>query len=98
MRYLLPILLLATPALADPRTDCPSPKPCKVLVLSEEEQNVLMSEKGILATAAAARSLDLAGLTTYFQQKIASAPAGDVKEAAKPAEPSGASSGHAPLK
>jgi len=91
MRYLLPILLLATPAAlalprhanADPRTDCPTPKPCKVLVLTEEEQNVLMNEKGILATAAAARSLDLAGVTTYFQHKIASAPAGDVKEAAK---------------
>lgn len=88
----LPVQLLAftaaSTAFADPRTDCPSAKPCKVLVLTEEEQNVLMSEKGILATAAAARSLDLAGVTTYFQHKIASAPAGDVKEAPKPAEPS----------
>lgn len=79
-------LLMFTLAHADPRTDCPTAgKPCKVLVLTEEEQNVLVGDKGILQTAAAARSLDLGGLTTYFQQKIATAPGGDVKEAPKPA-------------
>lgn len=81
MRYVLPILLLASPAFADPRTDCPEVgKACKVLVLTEGEQGVLLNEKGILPTAAAARSLDLGGLVTYFQQKIANAPAGDVQK------------------
>lgn len=98
MRYVLPLLAIACSAtsllmltyqaLADPRTDCPEVgKQCKVLVLTEGEQGVLLNEKGILSTAAAARSLDLGNLVTYFQQKIANAPAGDVQKAPeKPAE------------
>lgn len=88
MRYLLPALLIAaTPALADARTDCPEPTPCKVLLLTAQEEKILLDERGILATAAAARSLDLGSLVTYFQQKIVRAPAGDPKEVPVPAEP-----------
>lgn len=83
MRYLLPIVsslaLLPTAVRADVRTECPSAKPCKILVLTEEEQNVLIGDKGILQTAAAARSLDLGAVSAYFQQKIAVSPAGDAK-------------------
>jgi hypothetical protein len=82
MRYVTAGLLLnavfVLPALADPRTDCPSPVPCKVMTLTVEEEKILLDERGILATAATARSLDLAALVVYFQQKIAKAPAGDV--------------------
>lgn len=79
-------------AFADDRTNCPNPSPCKILTLTAEEQKVLMDDKGILATAAAARNLDLGSLVTYFQQKIANAPAGDArpeapKDQGKPAEP-----------
>jgi hypothetical protein len=78
--------LTAPYAKADSRTDCPSPPAtCKIIVLNAEEERILMDEKGILATAAQARSLDLGALVTYFQQKIAKAPAGDVKETPKPA-------------
>lgn len=93
MRYLLLASLgailfyLATAAaFADPRTECPEPTPCKILLLNAQEEQILISERGILATAAQARTLDLAALATYFQQKIAKAPAGDPKEAAKSAE------------
>ena len=77
MRYLLPFLLLSTAALADDRTTCPSADPCKVVTLTAGEEKILLDERGILATAAQARSLDLGALVTYFQQKIARAPAGD---------------------
>lgn len=84
-RYLLPLILLAsTSALADPRTDCPDANPCKIVMLTAQEEKILLDERGILATAAQARQLDLAGLVAYFQQKIIKSPAGDVKEAAKP--------------
>ena len=82
-RYLIPLLLLASPALADPRTDCPNPAPCKILQLSAEEERVLTGQNGILDSAAAARMLDLAPAVAYFKTKITSAPAGDVKEAPK---------------
>jgi hypothetical protein len=95
MRYVTACLMLTTvfssSALADPRTDCPDASPCKVVTISAQEEKVLLDERGILATAAQARQLDLGGLATYFQQKIAKAPAGDPKEVpkpeAKPAEP-----------
>lgn len=88
MRYMLSALLVAaTPALADPRTDCPDPSPCKVVVLTAQEEKILLDDRGILATASAARNLDLGGLVNYFQQKIARAPAGDGKEVPKPAAP-----------
>lgn len=90
MRYLTAGLMLATvfalPAFADPRTECPDPSPCKVVTVTAQEEKILMDERGILATAAQARSLDLGALVTYFQQKIAKAPAGDLKEVPKPVE------------
>lgn len=87
MRYLLPLLLIAaTPALADPRTECPDTTTCKVIVLNAQEEKILLGERGILITAAQARALDLGSLATYFEQKILKAPAGDAKEVPKPAE------------
>ncbi len=83
MRYLIPFLLLSTAALADDRVTCPTTDPCKILQLTSQEEKILLDERGILATAAQARQLDLGALSAYFQQKIAKAPAGD----AKPAEP-----------
>jgi hypothetical protein len=77
MRYLLPLLLLSTAAFADDRTTCPDPTPCKVITLTAAEEKILLDERGILATASQARALDLAALVTYFQGKIARAPAGD---------------------
>ena len=88
MRYLIPFLLLSTAAFADDRTTCPSTDPCKVVTLTSGEEKILLDERGILATAAQARSLDLGALVTYFQQKIAKAPAGDPKAAEVPKDQS----------
>lgn len=91
MRYLLPLMLLSTAALADDRTTCPDTTPCSVLVLTDAEKKILLDERGILATASQARSLDLGALVTYFQQKIARAPAGDKppeKDQSKPPQDS----------
>lgn len=92
MRLLTAALMLtavfSSIAQADPRTDCPETTPCKIIALTAQEEKILLDERGILATAAQARNLDLGSLVAYFQQKIARAPAGDTKEAPKPASPS----------
>lgn len=77
-------------AIADPRLQCQSPGPCKVLLLNAEEEKVLTTQNGILDTAQQGRSLDLGALVNYFKQKIATAPAGDEKKpeaAPVPADP-----------
>lgn len=74
-------VLFQTFAHADPRTDCPDANPCKIVAITAQEEKILLDERGILATAGQARSLDLGGLVVFFQQKIARAPAGDVPKA-----------------
>jgi hypothetical protein len=90
MRFVTACLILTAVfpsiALADARLDCPDANPCKLVAITAQEEKILLDERGILATAAQARQLDLAGLVSYFQQKIARAPAGDAKEAPKPGE------------
>lgn len=69
---------------------CPIPgEKCKVILLTESEENALMKPNGILDTAAQARNLDLGGVAVYFKTKIGSAPEGQVvpKPSEKPAEP-----------
>lgn len=68
-------------AFADARTTCPSASPCKVLVLSAEEEKVLAGQNGIFDTAAIARQLDLSAAVTYLKTKLATAPAGDAPPA-----------------
>lgn len=75
---------LAHDAFADPRLQCQSPGPCKVIVINAEEEKVLTTQNGILDTAQQGRSLDLGALVNYFKQKIATAPAGDEKKADAP--------------
>lgn len=66
---------------------CPSPQPCKILTLSQEEEQALVASitiadnpnrqvPGIFATAEQARPLDLGGAVRYFRDKIANAPRG----------------------
>lgn len=85
-RLLLLVALLPTAALADPRVECPSPAPCKVIVLNAEEEQALLGSKMVFDTAVAARQLDMLPVANYFRNKIAQAPAGD---APKPADSSG---------
>lgn len=60
--------------------ECPTPgEPCKVITLSPQEEQFLTTKNGILDTAQAARYLDLGNVVAYFRDKIAKAPAGEVK-------------------
>ena len=63
---------------------CPTPEPCKIVVLSQGEEKLLMQPNGILDTAAQARALDLGQFAVYLKTRIANSPAG---ENAKPAAP-----------
>lgn len=65
-------------------TECPNPgEPCKVIVLTPQEEQMLMNKNGVLDTAQAARFIDLGNIVSYFREKIAHAPAGDMKPAPK---------------
>lgn len=85
-RLVLLLALLPTAAYADPRTDCPTPAPCKVLTLTADEEKVLLGQNMIFDTAVAGRQLDLFGAAAYMRQKIATAPAGDMPKAPEPAQ------------
>lgn len=76
-----------TPPTPDARVICPNPgEPCKIMILSLQEERVLMQQNGVLDTAAQARNLDLGQFTVYFKTRIAASPNGEVKPVEKPAE------------
>lgn len=80
--FALAFFLIAYTAYA---VDCPeNAKSCKVLVLTPEEEQLLVNPRGILDTAAQARQLDLANVVAYFRAKIDKAEAGTVLAAPKP--------------
>ena len=67
-----------------PKIPCPDKNPCRVLFISEAEFAMLMGEKGVLATAAQARNLDLGAFATYMQTKLITAPQGEPRIDATP--------------
>jgi len=92
LRHIPFLLLLATPAFADPVSyPCPDSKPCRVITLNDDEMRLLAGQNGILQTAAQARALDLSQYVIYFTNKLQNAPAGEVTKPAssdaKPAAP-----------
>jgi hypothetical protein len=77
-------LLLATPAQA---IECPVPgQPCKWISLNPQEEAILLQERGILATAAEGRKVDLGEVSLYFRKRIEAAPQGEVKPVEQPKE------------
>lgn len=65
-----------------PKIQCPDPGiKCKVLYLTEQEEQMLMTKNGILDTAAQARALDLGQFAVYLKTRIASAPQGEMQKA-----------------
>src|SRR5260370_2140725 len=63
-----------------PTTQCPNPgEPCKVLIVTQQRENFLMIQNGVLDSAAQARSIDLGQFVVYFKQKLVQAPLGEVK-------------------
>ena len=64
----------------DLHVQCPDPGvKCKVLFLTEQEQQMLMTQNGILDTAAQGRALDLGQISVYLKTRIASAPSGQIR-------------------
>ena len=77
---LLWILFCIGIARADEPPKCPDPGvKCKILYLTEQEEQMLMTKNGILDTAAQARAIDLGQFSVYLKTRIAGAPAGEVK-------------------
>jgi hypothetical protein len=77
------MLAIASPALA---VECPREMPaCKVLFLSQGEEQILTQPNGVLLTAAEARKVDYAGFVQYFLQRIKEAPAGTPHKDPEPA-------------
>lgn len=76
-RLSLLALLVASPVYA---VECPpNMKACKVWFLSPEVEQILVQPNGIFATAAQARTLDLAAATQFLRNQIENAPQGEVK-------------------
>lgn len=84
-------------AFADELPKCPDPGvKCKVLFLTQQEEQMLMTQNGILDTAAQGRSLDLGQFSVYLKTRIGSAPQGEVKPIEPPAtKPAAAEDKHA---
>jgi hypothetical protein len=78
-------MVLASPALAE---QCPTPgEPCRIIVLTAQEEKILMQPNGVLDTAAQARALDLGQFAVYLKTRIAASPQGEVVPLTKPGEP-----------
>ena len=68
-----------------PHAVCPTAgESCKILLLSPQEEKMLMTQNGILDTAAQGRALDLGQISVYLKTRIASAPAGEIKPVSPP--------------
>lgn len=82
------LVVTALVAFAAKATECPQGMPsCKVLILSPDEERALTGPNMILQTAEQGRYLDLGQVVKYFRDKLAAAPAGEVKPPEKPQMP-----------
>jgi hypothetical protein len=72
---------------------CPTTEPCKIVVLSQGEEKLLMQPNGILDTAAQARALDLGQFAVYLKTRIANSPAGEPVKPTAPVPPNTAVEG-----
>lgn len=83
LAWLTTLVVLAPRAHADP-IFCQTPSPCRVIILSTEEEQALTGPNQILDTAMQGRPLDLAGKVLYFRDKIRNAPAGQTVQPEAP--------------
>lgn len=67
-------------------TECPTADPCRVLILTPQEEKALTAPNGVLDTAAQGRALELGQFVVYLKQRIATSPMGEPKPAEKPVE------------
>lgn len=80
-----PLPPASSSAASELHVPCPDNQPCKIIYLNQQEERLLTGQNGILDTAAQGRALDLGQFAVYLKQKIAGAPAGEIKAAEKPA-------------
>ena len=66
-----------------PLPQCQTQSPCKIIILSNEEEFALTGPNQILDTAMQGRPLDLSGKVLYYRDKLRNAPAGAPLEAPK---------------
>lgn len=72
------VIAASSPLHADPRTDCQTKDPCRVITLTPDEEKALTGQNMIFDTAVAGRQIDMSGFVIYFRNKISTAPMGDV--------------------
>jgi hypothetical protein len=60
---------------------------CKVIYLNAQEEQMLMTQNGILDTAAQGRALELGQFAVFLKTKIAAAAQGEVKQPPAPPAP-----------
>ena len=99
MKYLLPLtlILLITPALADPPTNAFTPQAsgtcpmgvvsCKIVAITPDEERTLTQPGGIFDQALWANRSGMEGLISAWKQKLITSPAGTVPEPSKKDEP-----------
>ena len=81
LRSLAVLLGLSIACAVAHAAECPQGAPsCKVVVITPQEEQVLLQRNGILDSAEQARFLDLSAYVKYFRDRIANAPAGEVKK------------------
>lgn len=69
-----------TSPMPTPPVTCPDPGvKCKVIFLTQQEEQMLMTPNGILDTAAQGRALELGQFSVYLKTRITNAPQGEVK-------------------
>lgn len=74
--FLAFFLCWGIPARAADPVPCQTASPCKIIILSVEEERALTDPNQILDTAMQGRPLDLSGKVLYFRDKIRNAPPG----------------------
>ena len=80
--------LLVTRALAQEaattvHVPCPTSEPCRILILTPQEEKALVTANGVLDTAAQGRALELGQFVVYLKQRIASSPFGEPHQVEK---------------
>ena len=70
------LLAFASSAFGQDMPKCQTASPCRIIILSAEEEQALMGEKMILDSALNGRMLDMIGPVLYFRRKIEQAPRG----------------------
>lgn len=78
----LAAIMLAPIAVAaqENKVPCPNQMPCKVIVVTEDEEKTLTGQGMIFDAAEWANKMNFSSLVAAWKQKIATSPQGEVKK------------------